>query len=224
MPALVGLAMAHNGNGEPEAALAYARKVVASSGNDQLYWLALGELTLALASSTGQLSSELESAFDAIRNLLDDIPAGSLPNRLRQRLCWARGLLPEGEPEGLARSEKVYSRQEVHADGVGLKPPQRIFSPTIAVSREDQRRLGESEEVVIHAVVDVDGCVLGGEIVADSNDVWTEIVWEALRRHVFEPARLDGEPVKAFVTLRFDYPTPFQEKGSSIPTAPPAGP
>ena len=60
------------------------------------------------------------------------------------------------------------------------------------------------------AVVDTDGCVLGGEIVRNSNDYWTELAFATMRRHVFEPAR-DGEtPIKAFVTLRFDYPNPFQ--------------
>ena len=216
VPALVGLSMAFNGNGEPAKAAPFARRAVEISDNDQFYWLALGELTLALAATEGDESVELPKAFEAIRQLLAEVPNGSVPNRLRQRLCWARAELPEASPESLDRVEKHYSREEVRIVEGALTPPRQIHAEPIKVSRADERRLGEEEETVIQAAIDTDGCVLGGEIIRNSNDVWTEMAFAAMRRNVFEPARDGDKLVKAFFTLRFDYPNTFQNQLDSF--------
>ena len=212
IPALVGLSMAYNGSGEPAKAVPFARQAVEKADNDQFYWLALGELTLALAATEGDASADLPKAFEAIRQLLVEAPTGSVPNRLRQRLCWARALLPDDSSESLDRIEKHYSRDEVKIVEGNLTPPRQIYAETMKVSRADERRLGEEEETVIQAVIDTDGCVLGGEIVRNSNDVWTELAFAAMRRNVFEPARDGDTIIKAFFTLRFDYPRPFQSR------------
>ena len=212
IPALVGLSMAYNGAGEPAKAAPFARQAVEKSDNDQFYWLALGELTLALAATEGEASADLPKAFEAIRQLLVEAPTGSVPNRLRQRLCWARASLPDESPESLDRVEKHYSRDEVKMIEGRLTPARQIYTEPMKVSRADERRLGDKEEAVIQAVIDTDGCVLGGEIVRNSNDVWTELAFAAMRRNVFEPARDGNEPVKAFFTLRFDYPRPFESR------------
>jgi tetratricopeptide (TPR) repeat protein len=210
VPALVGLSMAYNGAGQPAKAAESARRAVETADNDQFYWLALGELTWALAASEGAQSVDLPKAFAAIRQLLAETPMGTVPNRLRQRLCWARAELPAGSPESLGRTEEMFSRDEVRIVEGSLTPPRQIYTEPMTVTRADERRLGDSEETVIQAVIDTDGCVLGGEIVRNSNDYWTELAFATMRRNVFEPAR-DGEvPVKAFFTLRFDYPNPFQ--------------
>lgn len=213
VPALVGLSMAYNGTGESAKAAQFARLAVEKADNDQFYWLALGELTLALAASEGDASADLPKAFAAIRQLLSESPTGSVPNRLRQRLCWARALLPEDSPESLDRVEKHYSHEEVKVVEGGLTPARPIYTEPMKVTRADERRLGEEEETVIQAVIDTDGCVLGGEIVRNSNDVWTEMAFVAMRRNVFEPARDGDKPIKAYFTLRFDYPNPFQSSG-----------
>jgi tetratricopeptide (TPR) repeat protein len=212
IPALVGLSMAYNGAGEPAKAAPFARQAVEKSDNDQFYWLALGELTLALAATEGDAAADLPEAFEAIRQLLVEAPTGSVPNRLRQRLCWARASLPDESPESLDRVEKHYSREEVRIVEGNLTPARQIYTEPMKVSRADERRLGDKEETVIQAVIDTDGCVLGGEIVRNSNDVWTELAFAAMRRNVFEPARDGNEPVKAFFTLRFDYPRPFESR------------
>lgn len=221
IPTLVGLSMAYNGNGESAKAVTYARQAVAKSDNDQLYWLALGELTLGLAATEGDASADLPMAFAAIRQLLLETPTGSVPNRLRQRLCWARASLPEESLESLDRVEKQYSRDEVKIVEGHLIPPRQIYVEPMTVSRADERRLGDEEETVIQAVIDTDGCVLGGEVVRSSNEVWTEMAFFAMRRNVFEPARDDDNPVKAFFTLRFDYPNRFQGGERAVP---PPGP
>lgn len=212
IPALVGLSMAFNGNGEPAKAAPYARQAVEKSDNDQFYWLALGELTLALAATEGDASADLPKAFEAIRQLLVQAPTGSVPNRLRQRLCWARALLPEESPESLDRVEQHYSRDEVKIVEGAMTPPRQLYAEPITVSRSEERRLGDNEETVLQAAIDIDGCVLGGEVVRSSNEFWTEKAYAAMRRFVFEPAREGEEPVKAFFTLRFDYPRPFQSE------------
>ncbi len=210
VPALVGLSMAYNGLDEPAKAAPFARQAVETADNDQFYWLALGELTLALAATEGDASTDLPKAFEAIRQLLLEAPTGSVPNRLRQRLCWARARLPEESLESLGREEEHFSRDEVKTVEGSITPPRQIFAEPIKVTRADERRLGEQEETVIQAVIDTDGCVLGGEIVRETNDVWTEMAYAFMRRNVYEPARENGEPVKAFFTIRFDYPNPFQ--------------
>jgi tetratricopeptide (TPR) repeat protein len=210
IPALVGLSMAYNGLGEPQEAVSVARQAIERADNDQFYWLALGELTLALAASEGESSPDLPKALAAIRQLLAETPTGTVPNRLRQRLCWARAELPAASPESLGRTEETFSRDEVRIVEGSLTPPRQIYTEPMTVTRADERRLGDSEETVIQAVIDTDGCVLGGEIVRNSNDYWTELAFATMRRNVFEPARDGDVPVKAFFTLRFDYPNPFQ--------------
>ncbi len=62
--------------------------------------------------------------------------------------------------------------------------------------------------VVLDSVIDAKGHVTDVELVKSSNPLMTLAVFDAVRAWTFEPAQLDGHPVKVFYSLTLNFVAP----------------
>ena len=70
---------------------------------------------------------------------------------------------------------------------------------------EEARKLRLQGVVIIEAVIDKEGCVTQDHILKGMPQGLSHAALAAVEKWVFEPARLEGQPVKVWYTLTINF-------------------
>jgi protein TonB len=148
--------------------------------------------------------------------------AGATPNeRLASRwlVCLARAYFPDEElpsaapPDASAEPRRVGG--EVSRPGLlGRVKPR--YSP-------EARQNRVSGTVILESVIDQEGCVRKTRVLKGQPYGLNEEAVAALRNWVFEPAKLNGEPVKVYYVLTVNFKVEEDKKGAGPLLDPPVG-
>lgn len=107
-----------------------------------------------------------------------------------------------GDPIASAPGEDAgptyHEEDEVEIRARPVDPIRPAYPPRL-------RALGIEGDVVARVIVLSDGSVAGGELVEAAHDDFAAAVRAALRGARFHPARLHGEPVSSWVTLKLHF-------------------
>ncbi|MFL6200847.1 MAG: TonB family protein [Thermoanaerobaculia bacterium] len=130
-------------------------------------------------------------------------PAGPAARNARIVLCQARA---DGAPTAPEEARYVetcrWDGRQTFDDKVSR--PEKIFG---ADPQYDQQNLfeGVGGAVIVETIVDEEGCVQEARVCKSLRPELDRDAWEKVRRWVFQPATLEGKPVKVHYTLTIKF-------------------
>ena len=134
------------------------------------------------------------AAINAFRNWRVDIPAeAEKSSRHSLKVTFA---FLENEPQAVILQEKF---GDVFVAPKPVKRPAPVYPPEL-------RRRGKQGVALIQFVVTKDGRTAAHEVLASSDEAFSDAAIKAIRKWRFEPGTADGQPVNTRVRL----PVPFQ--------------
>ena len=74
---------------------------------------------------------------------------------------------------------------------------------------EKARKSGTTGTVIVEAIIDEEGCVRNVKALQELSDGLTESAMASVRRWVFSPATLNGQPVKVYYVLTVNFSVSF---------------
>ena len=130
---------------------------------------------------------------------------GTVLNQARIVLCQARANLSE-EPAPPLKAADEASKSLADARKVEgqVTRPEVLFQPR-PVYPEQARRAGDEGTVVVESIIDQEGCVTNVRLLKEQPHGLADAAENAVRRWVFKPATLAGEPVKVFYVLTVNF-------------------
>ena len=145
-----------------------------------------------------------ESEQMAFQALTSD-PAGPAALNARIVLCQARTdgapiAPPEVVYEEAACSReglRIFERAKAPPEGKQVSPPRKLFGR----HPDYDRTVHKTGVVVVEAVIDREGCIEKLRLCKSVHPTLDLATLDAVRRWVFQPAELDGKPVKVYYTL-----------------------
>jgi TonB family protein len=221
---LLGLARALEGLERFELAIGVVRDAAEALGDDPLAakaYLELGDLLLArhhpgdveeaeqafgrvtrgsdrAAALSGMAVVRLRQrryleAVEAAREVLRADVHGPVGRQARVALCLARNA---GSVPGPA-AESSDSPRRVEGP---VEKPRKLYAPPPRYS-ENARRARTHGMVIFEAILDGEGCITSVHILKRLDRDLDGNALEAVKNWAFEPAKLDGKPVKVYYTL-----------------------
>lgn len=144
------------------------------------------------------------------RAALETVPAGPAARNARIALCQARS---DGAP--VTPPETVYKeaacpkeglrifgqKTQAPPEGKPVSPPRKLFGPPPARARG----VKEQGIVVVESVIDEEGCIQNMRVCKSLQPALDLATLDAVRHWVFQPAELDGKPVKVYYTLTVNF-------------------
>lgn len=141
----------------------------------------------------------------AVRYLAPPRPARAIPEPVPAE--WPKAPVPPGaETAGTRAGEEPEGTESVPAEPYvalpfGAEPPV-LKSRVEPQYPQAARKAGIGGEVVLQIVVERDGTIGGVVPLQEAPMGLTTAATDAVRRWVYEPARLDGRPIAVFKTVR----------------------
>lgn len=164
--------------------------------------LCLWASVLVRQESGAKVEAQAEFQTPPLSDFEVKIVEGELLVRQKGSQEWKRSskthdLIAVGSLDG---SHKIYVPTKA------IKPPKAKHTedPTYP---PDERKAGKEGEVRLHIVVDEQGSVRTPTIDASSGPEFTKAAIEAVRMWTFEPAKLNGQPVAALITIKVNFRT-----------------
>lgn len=111
---------------------------------------------------------------------------------------------PPVTPGGKPASGELAIAEEPHLIGPGISRPVKIYSPPPHYCEVDSKAKTEGR-LVLETIIDKDGCVAVGHVLKGLTPCLDRAGLGAVQGWVFEPARLDGKPVKVYYTLTVNF-------------------
>jgi len=136
------------------------------------------------------------------RAVLVSDPAGPEARNARIVLCLARA---DGAP--IPPPEARYAETACHKDELfneEVSRPEKIFGAEPQYD-EQTRQDGVGGTVIIETIIDEEGCVQKPQVCKGLRPALDRDAWDAVRRWVFLPATLKGQPVKVNYTLTVNF-------------------
>ena len=93
---------------------------------------------------------------------------------------------------------------QVIAVGKGVLPPVRLYARAPHYD-EKARKKRIQGTVVLESIIDKEGCVQRLRLCKSVHPALDSAAMEAVRRWVFQPATLKGQPVKVYYTLTVNF-------------------
>jgi protein TonB len=160
----------------------------------------------------------LRRAIQAGRSHLGKVAASAADRRAsRWLVCLARAYFPDEElpslpppVQGLVEPLRVMgevSRPEI----IGQVKPQ------YTAEAKEKRVSGTA---ILESVIDREGCIRSTRVLKGLPYGLDEVAMAAIRNWAFEPARLNGEPVKVYYVLTVNYQIEKREKGAAEEPSP----
>jgi TonB family protein len=166
-----------------------------------------------------------QQAIEAAQESLAVSRNGNFAGRARSIICRARlggdlpsraFLVPEG-PHAGAPGSRMFAVPEKPAPvfpdmdeevplrvGGAVSRPEKFYAPP-PVYTEEARKMRLQGVVIIEAVIDKEGCVRRNQILKGMPLGLSRAALAAVEKWVFEPAALDGKPVKVYYTLTINF-------------------
>lgn len=150
-------------------------------------------------------------AVEAAKQAIDIDPAGQAGGQARSAICRARserypapmppfpGSLAKTRPAG----EAPDSGEPLRLQGEVQRPRAVYSAPPVYTEAARKARL--QGVVIVEAVIDESGCVVEAKILKGMPMGLDRAAIEAIRSWVFEPATLEGNPVKVYYTLTVNF-------------------
>ncbi|MFY9821333.1 MAG: energy transducer TonB [Thermoanaerobaculia bacterium] len=184
---------------ELEASEDAFRRAVSSGG----VWGTLARYNLSQVLLTRRRWAE---AAEMARSYIKDAgQAGTAIDQAHIVLCQARANLPE-EPRPPFKAAEEVSKDPADARKVeGQVTRPEILSRTNPRYTEEARKAKVTGTVIVEAIIDKEGCVTNVRPLHGLPKGLTESAENAVRRWVFKPATLAGEPVKVFYVLTVNF-------------------
>jgi len=124
---------------------------------------------------------------------------------------------PPVTPGGKPASGELAIAEEPHLVRPGVTRPVKVYSPPPHYCEADRKAKTEGR-LVLETIIDTDGCVAVGHVLKGLTPCLDRAGLGAVQGWVFEPARLDGKPVKVYYTLTVNF---VIENGPAASSPPP---
>ncbi|HVT56798.1 MAG TPA: energy transducer TonB [Thermoanaerobaculia bacterium] len=152
-----------------------------------------------------------EAVETALRAIAAD-PHGEAGGGGRSTICRARraGYTDELARRGAPAADQTNTantapeREETYRVGEGVQRPTRIYSPA-PLYPAMARKARLQGVVIVEGVIDTHGCVADEKVLKGLPMGLDEATVAAVQGWVFEPATLDGKPVRVYYTLTINF-------------------
>lgn len=209
---LLGIALLGDGTANPER-LAEAerafRKVIELTAGQAL------APRFSLAKTLG-LQGQKPEALALVREVLAAGPTGDLLKESRVLNCSLREAGGEETSEPLVSPLNTSEAAPTEPAATPLlapaprrvegqiSPPEKLFAPLPRYTDSDRRSRAQGV-VIVEAIIDEHGCVTGTRVLAGVTPGLDREAVRAIRRWVFEPAKVGGVPVTVYRTLTVNF-------------------
>jgi TonB family protein len=136
-------------------------------------------------------------AVQAAREVLRADAQGPVGRQARVALCLAR---ERGPVPGPAASSSDSPKRV----GGAVQKPEKLYAPGPSYS-DDARRAKIQGKVILEAIIDSEGCVTDPHVLKGLDRELDRKTLDTVKDWVFEPARLEGVPVKVYYTLTITF-------------------
>jgi TonB family protein len=132
-------------------------------------------------------------AVQAAREVLLADPRGPVGRQARVALCLARERGPLPGPSG-------FSLDPPKRVGGAVHKPEKVYAPPPSYT-DNARRARLHGRVILEAIIDSEGCVTDPQVVKGVDRELDQKTLDTVKDWIFEPATLEGVPVKVYYTL-----------------------
>lgn len=204
--------LAHAARATPEAAAeaaaqaeeAYSKALAAGEADRAQAWFGIAR---------ARLRRELYAGAEAAaREAIEADVDGRQTPRARAMICVARRarpllnaipLLPPSVAPAVVDPAGDYYYEALRVGG-NVTKPRKVYAPP-PVYTEKARKLRVKGVVIVEAIIGRDGCLNNMHILKGLPDGLDGSALMALSNWVFDPATLDGKPVKVYYTLTVNF-------------------